>query len=375
MVGQDDKKEMDEEESSEVVPDPASAAPAPKDEGRQGDSGDDDSVSSEEDDDLVLEGVLVRNPDAPSSSSDDDGSDDDDDDEEEEEEEEESVKKMPAKEQKSNGKTSKNNTKNDKKRPALAAKTSNNKKQSKVQKKNKNRNEPELIMVDFTFHDMEEKFFHGLKNLLHGQSTVYQPHSSALTDLMLENVSVGTVCSTQGDVDGDVYGFASVLNVATYQDKPCIQYLKKLCLDNCPADRKQEMETVLSGKTARPAGFFFQGRMINLPLEIVEALHKQLVLDMDWAVENAEGGEAERKSLNFGAFVRLAPASMDGGALVYRFFDDEISATNAEFVYNINAPPSYGSEEKQMVSIIVMTKTGHRQAMKELKQLVGSGGA
>jgi hypothetical protein len=95
---------------------------------------------------------------------------------------------------------------------------------------------------------------------------------------------------------------------------------------------------------------------------------------MDWAVENAEGGEAQRKSLDFGAFVRMAPATMDGNTLIYRFFDDEIFSTNAEFVYNINAPQSYGSEEKQMVSIIVMTKTGHRQAMKELKQLVGSAG-
>ena len=66
---------------------------------------------------------------------------------------------------------------------------------------------------------------------------------------------------------------------------------------------------------------------------------------MDWAVKNAKGGEAEHKSLDFGAFVRLAPATMDGGALTNRFFDDEIFATNAEFVYNINAPPSYGSEE------------------------------
>ena len=50
--------------------------------------------------------------------------------------------------------------------------------------------------------------------------------------------------------------------------------------------------------------------MVNMPLEIVEVLQQQLVADMDWAVSNAEGGEAERKSLDFGAFVRIAPATV-----------------------------------------------------------------
>ena len=42
-----------------------------------------------------------------------------------------------------------------------------------------------------------------------------------------------------------------------------------------------------------------------MPIEIVEVLHQQLVLDMDWAVKNADGGEEERKSLDFGAFVNF----------------------------------------------------------------------
>jgi hypothetical protein len=133
------------------------------------------------------------------------------------------------------------------------------------------------------------------------------------------------------------------------------------------------METVLSGKTKRPAGFLMHGRMVNLPLEIVEVLHQQLVLDMDWAVENAEGGEEERKSLDFGAFVRIAPAMPgDHGSVEYKYFDDEIFATNAEFVYQIDAPKNFGSETKQLCCVIVMTKTGHRAAMKELRKLIGS---
>lgn len=287
-----------------------------------------DESSDEEDDDLILEGVVIRNPDVESS------------------DDESNTEKQPV----------------DKKRKAGSP--------SQVTKKAKESREPDICHVDFIFCDMDEKFFHGIKTLLHSSSTIYAPDSSALSDLMIENVSVGTVIST-GDDEGNVYGFASVLNVTTNGSQPCIQRLKKACLDTCPEQHKVEMETVLSGKTRRPVGFLLHGRMINLPLEVVDILHQQLVLDMDWAVENAEGGEEERKSLNFGAFVRIAPTfSSSDGSIVYKYFDDEVFATNAEFVYTIDAPKPFGSEEKQMCRVIVMTKTGHREAMKELAKLV-----
>jgi hypothetical protein len=252
--------------------------------------------------------------------------------------------------------------------------TPNSSKQQKESRKRK-KSGPEIVHVEFEFWDMKEKFFHGLKTLLDSSSPIYaaRGYSSALADLMIENVAVGTVVSTEGDEEGIAYGFASVLNVTTYGSQECIQHLKTSCLDNCPPPHKAELETVLSGKTKRPAGFLLHSRMINLPLEIVLVLHQQLVLDMDWAVEHAEGGEDERKSLDFGAFVRLAPATPgEHGSLLYKYFDDEIFANNAEFVYTVNAPKSFGSEVKQLVSVIVMTKTGHRDAMKELEQLVGS---
>jgi len=329
-----------------------------------------DPVSSEEeeeeedddddDDDLGLEGVLIRNPDASSSSSSEEDSDD----------EEVDMKPPPAKSQK-----------NDAKDTASASnkKQNNNNKKKKEKSKEKTKGQPEIINVEFTFHDFNEKYFHGVKALLHGCSTVYQQHSSELADLMIDNVSVGTICSTEGDVDGNVFGFGSVLNLTAYRNEPCIQYLKKLCLDHCPKAHHKELDTVLSGTTARPAGFFFHSRMVNLPLEIVQVLQQQLVLDMDWAVEHANGGEEERKSLNFGAFVRLAPAtaaqensSSGDRSIYYKYFDDEIFASHAEFTYVMDAPPHYGSEEKPLVSVIVMTKTGHRAGMKSLQQFVGT---
>jgi len=214
---------------------------------------------------------------------------------------------------------------------------------------------------------MNEKYFHGLKTLV-ASNALHSSHSSEMADLLVENVSVGTIVSTE-DGEENVFGFASVLNVTT-NPVECVQSMKRTCLKNCPQDRREEMEVVLSGKTKRPAGCIVHERMTNLPLEISEVLHQQLVLDVDWAVENAEGGEEERKSLDFGVFVRMAPAFKSGEIILYKYFEDEVFATNAEFVFEFDAPKKFASEEKQIIVSIVITKVGHRSAMKELKEMI-----
>mmetsp|Transcript_22249 Transcript_22249/g.44787 ORF Transcript_22249/g.44787 Transcript_22249/m.44787 type:complete len:333 (-) Transcript_22249:1079-2077(-) len=305
--------------------------------GDGGESSSDDESS--DDDSLVLEGEIIRNPDV--SDSDDDYSS--------EEEEADNAKQSKKKHKTNNGKG------------------------KGTKPKKKASNQPETIQVDFVFCDMNERFFHGVKTLVH-RNSVHSPHSSQLADLTIENNMVGTVLST--DQDDNVFGFASVVNLTTNSSSTCIESLKKICLDKCPQQHKPEMETVLSGKTKRPAGFFFQERMVNVPLEITEVLHQQLVLDMDHAVKNARD-EDEKKSLDFGAFVRLAPCYSGGGgganSAIYKYFDDEIFATNAEFVYTFDAPKMFEEDEEELkCSVIVMTKTGHRAAMKELKKMVGN---
>jgi len=344
-------------------------------------SSSEDEIDSEEDEDLILEGVLVRNPEIASSSDDDDDDDDGDDSggngnvDDNDDLREDTVpepKKKRAKVDFENGgaktKKRKHSKSEDKGKSASSTEISSTK------------GEPEMIPIVFTFHDMNEKFYHGVQNQLSSQP-IYAPLASDISSIILENISVGTVVSSEDGGD-NVFGFASVLNVTTYNEKTCIKSLKKKLLDQCPKQHKDEMEIVLSGKTKRPAGFFVHGRMVNMPLEITFVLHEQLVLDMDWAVDNAEGGEEERKSLNFGAFIVLAPCSKDNvsHSTIYKNFDDEIFAGCAEFVYSINLNKGKksgesqsvgaGDDDQNLVSVIVLTKTGHRDAMKEFKKLI-----
>eukprot|EP00980_Cylindrotheca_fusiformis_P024270 scaffold11698_cov138-Cylindrotheca_fusiformis.AAC.3 len=311
-------------------------------------SSESDSSSDEEDDDLILEGVLVRNPDVSDSDDDSDSSDDG-----KEEEAKEDTKPPPSKKQK-----------------AAQQQKKQTQQQIQNQKKPKKQSKegPDVIQVDFTFCDMNEKYFHGLKTLLTSTSPIFMAQSSGLADIMIKNVSVGTVISTEGDNEGTIFGYASVLNVTTYQKEPAIQELKKQCLEKCPAAHKKELEVVLSGKTKRPAGFYMQGRMLNLPLEIVEILHQQLVMDMDWAVNNAQG--VDRKSLDFGAFIRIAPAYQSSNTTYYKYFDDEVFAQHAEFTFEMELPKIHDIDEAPFCVVLVLTKTGHRAGMKSLSQMV-----
>jgi hypothetical protein len=331
------------------------------------------SSDDDDDDDLILEGVLIRNPDV--SDSDDTSSEEEEEEDEggeQEDVEEEDSKPPPNKKSKTSREIEKNSIGSNKPKPE-AAKKSTPQKENKKKKKRKNSG-PDIVHVDFIFCDMNEKFFHGLKTMLNTVTPLLAIHSSALADLMIENASVGTVTSTDGDTDGTVFGFASVLNVTTHQNQACIQSLKKTCMEKCPAAHQKELQVVLSGKTKRPAGFYLHGRMVNMPLEIVQVLHEQLVLDMDWAVKNAEGSEAMRKSLDFGAFILFAPTFKASGTTYYKSFDDEIFASHAEFTFEIELPKPYGSDETPFCNVVVLTKTGHRTAMKSLAEMVGSGG-
>jgi hypothetical protein len=251
--------------------------------------GDDSSAysSSDDDDSLVLEGVLVRNPDASSSSS------DDEDELSSEEEEDESMNK-PA--------SSKTKTKGGNRNVISIANNNKHTKQpKKKQKTSKSKqNQPEMIHVEFLFCDVHERFFHGMKTLLHRQA-YHASHSSQLVDLIIENSMIGTVLSTDLDdnsnnsssssnnnktattmqmqqhntEEANVFGFVSIINLSTNNSSSCIQSLKSLCLSHCPNEYKSELTTVLSGTTARPVGFFFHERMINVPLEITLVLHEQ----------------------------------------------------------------------------------------------------
>jgi len=282
------------------------------------------------------------------------------------------------------------------------------------------------IQVEFTFCELDEKFFHGIKSLVHHGGTVYQKYASRFADCMTSSSSssaaaVGTVVSTDGDVDNTAYGFAAVLGYRQQKEeyRDAMQFLVDACGLNtddekkkkknggsggCPAEYRKKMERALlsqvdsgeeegGGKSHKKkkhkrgnsssndnnCGFLLHGRMMNLPLEITLVLHQQLLLDMEWAVEQQRKQQTKTGSgeavpdYDYSSIVRLAPCQRDkknGHALVYKYFDDEVLAGRADVVYTVDAPKSYSKEDDQLLSVMLLTRQQHRDAIQDLERMI-----
>lgn len=237
----------------------------------------------------------------------------------------------------------------------------------------------EDLQVEFCFCDMDlDKYFHGVKTLL-GFEPLHVPHSSQLADIILDNVEVGTLVTTQDDPDHNVFAFASALNVSNadgcYGSKPCIIKLQKMILDKCPAAFQKRLNSVFADQGNKSTvGLVTHARMINVPLKIVQVMHEQLIKDMDWA---AAGGESKspQPQFDFKTLLFLAPCSRDGNALYYKYVEDEIFASRSELQFEFDVPMKVSAFAQQettytVCSLIVLTRQAYEDGIVEFSKLV-----
>ncbi|KAL7579184.1 hypothetical protein ACA910_011357 [Epithemia clementina (nom. ined.)] len=275
------------------------------------------------------------------------------------------------------------------------------------------------------------------------------------------------------DEDCAVFGFASLLDLSTkdqqleqqqQQEAPqqpdqqqerveariqALQYVHQYALNDCPDRYKPEMTQLLEpllSPTKQPQSsseskkspsiplfLSLHGRMMNLPLEIVLALHQQLWLDWEWDQEEEEDPKdlkATKKKTTYKQsplptdssilpkmtlsgkklkprILRLAPCTKTNSStsrktknnnnnnnnnnkrkkktqttneatavlsqeVLYRYYDDELLADRAVVRYTVKAPPSYSQEEDLFLQVLVLTPSGYQQAIHDLEQMVGS---
>jgi hypothetical protein len=367
-VTRSDKEEpRDEDEKDEKAREGTSKAKhAAKATTPPDDSVDADSSSSSDDDSLVFEGIVEKERDLDNYES----SDSDEDQE----------KKPSSRKGNKNVKSQKaevDKEKNKQKKRALGSETSDD----------ESDDDDGELEVDFMFCDMNmDNHFHGIKTLL-GFEPLHAPHSSQLSDYILDNVEVGTLVTTEDDPDHNVYAFASVLNLgpdkdnkSMYGSKPCISKLIKLCIDRCPSEYQTQLTKLLSPKSqkAKAVGLLLQARMVNVPLTIVEVLHQQLIKDMEWAGAGGEKKKKRRPDFDFGTFLVLAPCSRDHSnhALYYKYVEDEIFASNAEFHFEFDVMQKTASAAQReavsynLCSVLAISRKAYHASLKEFSKLV-----
>lgn len=212
-----------------------------------------------------------------------------------------------------------------------------NKIQSRASNKNKRKKE---LQVEFLFCDVDTSYWDGIKTLLSCEP-IYVSQSSNLATSMIENTVVGTVVTTEDQED--VFAVSSVIHYTKFDDD---NWMKKFCLKSCPS---------LSVETA---GFYIHARVINVPLKIVETLHQQLLLDIEWASKN-ENGEEELQTL-----ILFSPCCNN----IYKYFEDDVFESNSELVVPVDIPICKG-EDKQC-KMIVMTRAQYQSSIEEISKLV-----
>jgi len=107
---------------------------------------------------------------------------------------------------------------------------------------------------------------------------------SELADLIVEQVSVGTMIKTEGTVDP--LGFLTILPMNFYKEKLCIQQIKTFLLKRAPNKGIKGKLQELFNQTHKSLGLLIQDRMINLPQELINPLHQAIYDDISWAKKN-----------------------------------------------------------------------------------------
>ena len=336
--------------------------------------------SSSDDDSLVLEGVLVRNPDVSSSSDEDEVEDSED-----EQEEEEEAKKPAA------GSKNDNDKPQSAKRPAETAVTT-KKKKPKNKKRSSHQPEIDVTHVDFIFCDMDPKYWDGLRSLLcNAGSALYQAHASSVADAVIEYDMVGTCLGQPDDPEHAVFGFNSLLHWAHFPEA-AQQAFSAVCQHKPqpPADKastaaRTRLVTALQTETkSSKVAFLLSGRMVNLPVEIVLALHQQLWLDITWAQTQT----TKQSYRDVPMVVRLAPCTRDDdddddescehddqGGYAYRYFDDEYLAAQASASYVVQGPRSFSREDVLYLRVLVLDLQAYQRAIQAMERMANGGGA
>lgn len=355
------------------------------DKGKKDDLSSESSASDDDDDSLVLEGQLVRNPDVSASSSSGDSDNESDNDREETQDEHDHDRDEDQKEERvdqvkpETAQTTTTVAAAKRKQPDDKA---DNKHNNNKKKKRKSKNRPhdasstvDMSYVEFIFCDMDEKYWDGIRALLSNGASLYAAHASALADAMIEYDMVGTVLAQEDDTEHNVYGFASLLHWGHVPDTAQAQFkavLGRRQDDVNDACQKRVVRALQDTDKKSPAtAFLLTGRMINVPLEIVLALHQQVWQDIVWA----QGEQTKLSYKRVQTLLRLAPCTRDKDAsYVYRYYDDELLAQQAVgSSYVVEAPRSFSREDVVYLHVLELTLPAYQRAIQSLEQMVNNG--
>ncbi|KAI9188524.1 p21-C-terminal region-binding protein-domain-containing protein [Polychytrium aggregatum] len=147
----------------------------------------------------------------------------------------------------------------------------------------------ELVDVDFVFSEPQEIDFHGLKSLLRqtfGDDADNLPLSE-LASTVIDQSYIGSCVKVEGELDP--YAVMSVLNLSAPKDRESISSIRAYLLQK--AKKNAEMQRKLAAlleSSDHHIGLLINERLINMPHQVVPAMLKMLLQEVDKAIQESK---------------------------------------------------------------------------------------
>lgn len=229
------------------------------------------------------------------------------------------------------------------------------------------------VQVEFEFHEPDEDDFHGVRDLLsRGSLSFTGLDLSGLADSIVGQVNIGTMVKSgsgegleDSDEDHALCGMLTVLNLSQFSEQSWLRTLRETLLLKSHNLGNPDIEKQLKrcfeassqdrcdgGQTVRQVGLLVSERFINLPLDLIPALHKAVLEDIEWSCTTPECPPEEKPFYEFTHFLAItccqsasssAPAAstvarQGTSALLFSRPEDASYARAAQFLFSFPLP-------------------------------------
>ncbi|KAG2840550.1 hypothetical protein PC111_g3443 [Phytophthora cactorum] len=242
------------------------------------------------------------------------------------------------------------------------------------------------VNVNFLFSDPREAHFHSVKQFLLAYLPPTQPFDvSGLANAIVGQVTAGTMVCVEGE--DDVYGFITALNLKSFADETSIQQVLQYVTKKCPSAELPKLQQILNTKNV---GLLLNERMVNLPYQLVPALHSALHEDIEWAIQN-EDTEELRNSFEMDYFLILSTCTEEKSgssgskkgkkskttyeqtAKFFHNFEDEFLEQEAELSFSFDTPLTERErvdKSSKTTVVMLLERKKHKAALASISAMI-----
>lgn len=159
----------------------------------------------------------------------------------------------------------------------------------------------ETFQVEFEFFDPEEEDFHSVRDLLcSGTLGALDLDFSGIANSIVDQVNIGTMVKSGAEEaqqaqqaqqsqeapasdedDVTLCGMLTILNLRQFSEQVWCKNLVALLESKVKSDKQMLQYTRASGK--EQVGLIISERFVNLPLEVIPAMHNVILEDISWS--------------------------------------------------------------------------------------------